>query len=130
VIVKNLIDDPMTLNSVLSVVFGFQKQMSRDWRDGSEIKRTNCSSRSPEFNSQKPHGGCQKQMSMLILKCYKHRFKRKEQFSVLWGLKVGRERRGRENCLHPARVPPVLWSGERERANRSFPLDPRWASSH
>jgi hypothetical protein len=30
-----------------------------DWRDGSMVKNTDCSSRSPEFNSQQPHGGSQ-----------------------------------------------------------------------
>jgi hypothetical protein len=30
-----------------------------DWRDGSVIKSTGCSSRSPEFNSQQPRGGSQ-----------------------------------------------------------------------
>ena len=31
-----------------------------DWRDGSEVKSTGCSSsRGPEFNSQQPHGGSQ-----------------------------------------------------------------------
>ena len=29
------------------------------WRDGSEVNSTGCSSRSPEFNSQQPHGGSQ-----------------------------------------------------------------------
>jgi hypothetical protein len=29
------------------------------WRDGSEVKSTNCSSEGPEFKSQKPHGGSQ-----------------------------------------------------------------------
>jgi hypothetical protein len=29
------------------------------WRDGSMVKSTDCSFRSPEFNSQKPHGGSQ-----------------------------------------------------------------------
>ena len=29
------------------------------WRDGLEVKRTDCSSRGPEFNSQQPHGGSQ-----------------------------------------------------------------------
>jgi hypothetical protein len=29
------------------------------WRDGSVVKSTDCSSRSPEFNSQQPHGGSQ-----------------------------------------------------------------------
>jgi hypothetical protein len=28
-----------------------------DWRDGSAVKKTDCSSRGPEFNSQQPHGG-------------------------------------------------------------------------
>jgi hypothetical protein len=30
-----------------------------NWRDGSEVKSTDCSSRGPEFNSQQPHGGSQ-----------------------------------------------------------------------
>ena len=30
-----------------------------DWRDGSEVKDIDCSSRDPEFNSQHPHGGSQ-----------------------------------------------------------------------
>ena len=29
------------------------------WRDDSEVKSTDCSSRGPEFNSQQPHGGSQ-----------------------------------------------------------------------
>jgi hypothetical protein len=29
------------------------------WRDGSAVKSTGCSSRGPEFNSQKSHGGSQ-----------------------------------------------------------------------
>jgi len=31
----------------------------RGWRDGLEVKSTDCSSRGPEFNSQQPHGGSQ-----------------------------------------------------------------------
>jgi len=31
----------------------------QDWRDGSVVKSTDCSSRGPEFNSQQPHGGSQ-----------------------------------------------------------------------
>jgi hypothetical protein len=31
----------------------------RGWRDGSVVKSTGCSSRGPEFNSQKPHGDSQ-----------------------------------------------------------------------
>jgi hypothetical protein len=29
------------------------------WRDGSEVMRTDCSSRGPEINSQQPHGDSQ-----------------------------------------------------------------------
>jgi hypothetical protein len=29
------------------------------WRDGSEVKRTDCSSEGPKFKSQQPHGGSQ-----------------------------------------------------------------------
>jgi hypothetical protein len=32
---------------------------SGGWRDGSVVKSTDCSSRGPEFKSQKPHGGSQ-----------------------------------------------------------------------
>jgi hypothetical protein len=36
------------------------KKMSLgDWRDGSVVKNTDCSSRGPEFNFQQPHGGSQ-----------------------------------------------------------------------
>jgi hypothetical protein len=31
----------------------------KDWRDGSAVKSTGCSSRGLEFNSQQPHGGSQ-----------------------------------------------------------------------
>jgi hypothetical protein len=31
----------------------------RDWRDGSAVKSTDCSSKGPEFKSQQPHGGSQ-----------------------------------------------------------------------
>jgi hypothetical protein len=30
-----------------------------DWRDGSVVNSTDCSSRDPGFNSQQPHGGSQ-----------------------------------------------------------------------
>jgi hypothetical protein len=29
------------------------------WRDGSDVKSTDCSSGGPEFKSQQPHGGSQ-----------------------------------------------------------------------
>ena len=35
------------------------KTAAQGWRDGSAVKSTDCSSRGPEFNSQKPHGGSQ-----------------------------------------------------------------------
>jgi hypothetical protein len=33
-----------------------QKKGKRGWRDGSEVKSTDCSSEGPEFISQQPHG--------------------------------------------------------------------------
>jgi hypothetical protein len=36
-----------------------QERDSSGWRDGSAVKRTDCSSRGPEFNSQQPCGGSQ-----------------------------------------------------------------------
>jgi hypothetical protein len=42
----------LSLNAILLL---FKKP--RSWRDLSEVKRTDCSSRGPEFNSQHPHGG-------------------------------------------------------------------------
>jgi hypothetical protein len=35
------------------------EQVFRVWRDSSAVKRTNCSSEGPKFNSQQPHGGSQ-----------------------------------------------------------------------
>jgi hypothetical protein len=35
------------------------KIISGDWRDGSAVKSTDCSSRGPEFKSQQPYGGSQ-----------------------------------------------------------------------
>jgi hypothetical protein len=36
-----------------------KKEGSECWRDSSEVKSTDCSTRGPEFNSQQPHGGSQ-----------------------------------------------------------------------
>ena len=36
-----------------------QKKNYWGWRDGSVVKSTTCSSKGPEFNSQKPHGSSQ-----------------------------------------------------------------------
>jgi hypothetical protein len=36
-----------------------RKEERKTWRGGSVVKSTNCSSRSPEFNSQHPGGGSQ-----------------------------------------------------------------------
>jgi hypothetical protein len=47
-------------NNIFSIIIIFlHKEMVSGWRDGSEVKRTDCSSRGPEFNSQQPHGGSQ-----------------------------------------------------------------------
>jgi hypothetical protein len=35
------------------------KKCVQGWRDGSAVKRTDCSSRGSQFNSQQPHGGSQ-----------------------------------------------------------------------
>jgi len=35
------------------------KALMWGWRDGSEVKSTDCSSRGPEFKSQPLHGGSQ-----------------------------------------------------------------------
>jgi hypothetical protein len=42
-----------------SVLILILKKQKRDWRDGSAVKSTDCTSRDPEFNSQQPHGGSQ-----------------------------------------------------------------------
>jgi hypothetical protein len=34
-------------------------EMAWDWRDGSAVKSTDCSSRGPEFKSHQLHGGTQ-----------------------------------------------------------------------
>ena len=36
-----------------------ESKCERGWRDGSAVNSTDCSSRSPEFNSQQPRGGSQ-----------------------------------------------------------------------
>jgi hypothetical protein len=38
---------------------GEQEKRNPGWRDGSVVKRTDCSSKGPEFNPQQPHGGSQ-----------------------------------------------------------------------
>jgi len=38
---------------------GKKERKEGDWRDGSEVKSTGCSSKGPEFKSQQPHGGSQ-----------------------------------------------------------------------
>jgi hypothetical protein len=34
-----------------------RKNVMKSWRDGSEVKSADCSSKGSEFNSQQPHGG-------------------------------------------------------------------------
>ena len=36
------------------VVLGCVRKQAEGWRDGSVVKRTDCSSKGPEFKSQKP----------------------------------------------------------------------------
>ena len=36
-----------------------KKKKRGDWRDGSVVKSSNCSSKGLEFKSQQPHGGSQ-----------------------------------------------------------------------
>jgi len=43
----------------------YLKRADEGWRDGSEVKSTDCSSRGPEFNSQKPHVGSQPSMNKI-----------------------------------------------------------------
>ncbi|EEQ62520.1 hypothetical protein CBFG_06232 [Clostridiales bacterium 1_7_47FAA] len=35
------------------------RRLESGWRDGSAVKRTDCSSRGPKFNSRQPHSGSQ-----------------------------------------------------------------------
>jgi hypothetical protein len=47
--------------SGLAIIFSlirFSKSRG-NWRDGSEVKSADCSSRGPEYNFQHPHGGSQ-----------------------------------------------------------------------
>jgi hypothetical protein len=37
----------------------YNKKINQGWRDGPMVKRTDRSSRGPEFNSQQPHDGLQ-----------------------------------------------------------------------
>jgi hypothetical protein len=38
---------------------GHVEKGEEEWRDGSAVKSTDCSSKGPEFKSQQPHGGSQ-----------------------------------------------------------------------
>jgi hypothetical protein len=40
-----------------TIVYFIKNTYIWGWRDGSEVKSTDCSSRGPEFNSQQSHGG-------------------------------------------------------------------------
>jgi hypothetical protein len=44
------------------------------------------------------------------------------------GTKKGAWGRGVREDPHPARVPPMLWTGRHGKASRCFPLSPGWAS--
>ena len=43
--------------STCLIHYCFLKVVFEGWRDGSEVKRTDCCSGGPEFNSQQPHDG-------------------------------------------------------------------------
>ena len=55
---KNYTNDYKTVYDSIYYHFIF-KNTVWEWRDGSVVKITGCSSRGPEFNSQQPHGGSQ-----------------------------------------------------------------------
>ena len=44
---------------VMAHLYAVLKIILWDWKDGLEVKSTDCSSRGPEFDSQQPHGGSQ-----------------------------------------------------------------------
>ena len=46
-------------NGISGLTHIVKEKLLGGWRDGSEVKSTDCSSRGPEFNSQQPHGGLQ-----------------------------------------------------------------------
>jgi hypothetical protein len=50
---------PNKVSSGLVKGYQYLRFASRELRDGSAVKSTDCSSRDPEFNSQQPHGGSQ-----------------------------------------------------------------------
>jgi hypothetical protein len=50
----------MTFFKAQSVRFNKEikkKNLWQGWRNGSEVKSSDCSSRNPEFKFQQPHGG-------------------------------------------------------------------------
>jgi hypothetical protein len=53
----------------------------KDWRDGSAVKSTDCSSRGPEFKSQKPRGGSQSSVQLQPTHTHKINTLIKERFT-------------------------------------------------
>ncbi len=47
------------LNILVMLSFLPKIEQHLGWRDGSEVKSTDCSSEGPEFKAQQPHGGSQ-----------------------------------------------------------------------
>jgi hypothetical protein len=66
------------------------------WRDGSEVKSTDCLSRGPEFSSQQPHGGSQPMSNRIwrpLLVClktlmYSHKINKLWSATCLWGVSL------------------------------------------
>ena len=55
------------------------RRNGKGWRDGSEVKSTDCSSEGPEFKSQRPHGGSQPS----IMRCDGPLLVHEDSYSVL-----------------------------------------------
>jgi hypothetical protein len=55
-------EDSDNVHTYMKYINKSQKERERkreNWRDGSVLKGTKCSSEGPEFKSQQPHGGSQ-----------------------------------------------------------------------
>jgi hypothetical protein len=62
VIISSIFNWKFTFVSIIDKVY---RRGAVDWRDGSVVKSTICSSRGPKFKSQQPHGGSQPSVTEL-----------------------------------------------------------------